>query len=104
MTASKKATALACLIAASAASLSPSGVLAAEGTVTRITSVGGELRFWIGDCGDANFFYFSQADASHAQAKLIVMAARFSGRPIAVPEDCPSGGNQRVTQIDLIQY
>lgn len=103
MKANMKTIALACLITA-ATGLAPADALAVEGTITRMTSIGGELRFWLKECGDGNAFYFSQADASREQAKLIVMAARFSGRPIAVSVDCPSGSNRRVTQIDLIQY
>lgn len=99
-----KATAVACLIAIAVICVTAPAALAAEGTITRITTVNGDLRFWIRECDDGSFFYFDQGDASNEQAKLIVMAARFSGRPVAVPNNCPSGSNERVTQIDLIQY
>lgn len=94
----------ACFIAIAVIATAAPVASATEGTITRITTVNGDLRFWIKECGDEKFFYVGRGDLSHEQAKLIVMAARFSGRPIAVPNDCPASGNESVTQIDLIQY
>jgi len=91
-------------IATTLALLAAPAVHAVQGTVTQITSVENELRFWLAECGYEKFFYFSSSDASHDQAKLILMAAKFSGRPVSVPNACPAGDNVRATQVDLVQY
>jgi len=91
-------------IAATLALLAAPAVHAVQGTLTQITSVEDELRFWLAECGYEKFFYVGSNDASHDQAKLILMAAKFSGRPVSVPNTCPAGDNVHVTQIDLVQY
>ena len=92
------------LVAATLALLGAPAVQAAQGKVTQIASVSNELRFWLEECGYENFYYVGMNDASHDQAKLILMAAKFTGRPVSVPNACPSGANVLVTQIDLLQY
>ncbi|NOZ52420.1 MAG: hypothetical protein GXP08_04645 [Gammaproteobacteria bacterium] len=77
---------------------------AKNGTVTQITSLDSQLRFWLQECGYDNYYYVNKNDASYDQAKLVLMAARFSGRPVAVPGSCPTAANVRALQIDLLKY
>jgi len=77
---------------------------ARRGIVSEVTSVGGQLRFWLAECGSNAFFYFTADDPSRDQAKLIVLAAKFSGQPVAVTAGCPAQGSTRVTDLELVGY
>ncbi len=77
---------------------------AQRGIVSEVASVGGQLRFWLAECGSNAFFYFSADDPSREQARLIVLAAKFSGRPVEVSAACPAEGSIRVTDLELVAY
>jgi hypothetical protein len=77
---------------------------AEQGVVAQISVVNQQLRFWLAECGYEHFYYVAGNDASREEARLIVMASRASGRPVSIPEACPSGDHVRVTQIDLVGY
>lgn len=82
----------------------PGTAVAAQGKVLEVQSRDGTLKFKLAGCDQTHYFFFRANDPSRDQAKIIVMASKFSGRPVAVVPACPATGDVQVTQIDLIPY